>query len=115
MPPQSLPFELTAEVYAAGGYVGGDADTLFAEGQTTVTRDIAIFDLRRADDVRVSVGAGAWGGAQRGVHRVDVGPTVRVDMTLGPVPARVSIDYRERVGGEATPASGIAATLSTQF
>lgn len=115
LPPQALPLDLTAEVYAAGGYVGGEADTLFADGLATVTRSLARFDLRGVDDVRVSVGAGAWGGAQRGAHRVDVGPTVRVDMALGSVPARVSIDYRERVGGEAAPASGVAATLSTQF
>lgn len=115
LPPQSLPFDLTAEVYAAGGYVGGEADTLFADGLATVTRGLTSFDLRRVDDVRVSIGAGAWGGAQRGVHRVDIGPTLRVDLALGSVPARVSLDYRERVAGEATPASGVAATLSTQF
>jgi len=115
IPSVSLPFQVAAEVYAAAGYVGGDADTGFVDGQATLTRSLASFDLRRVDDVRVSVGAGAWGGAQRGVHRVDVGPTVRFDVSLGAVPARVSIDYRERVGGEASPASGVAATLSTQF
>lgn len=115
LPPVSLPLGASAEIYAAGGYVGGRADTGFAEGQATLTRELASFDLRRADDVRVSVGAGAWGGAQRGAQRVDVGPTMRVDMALGPVPARLSIDYRERVGGDAFPNSGVAATLSTQF
>ena len=115
LPPQPLPLDLTAEVYAAGGYVGGEADTLFADGLATVTRGVASFDLRQVDDIRFSIGAGAWGGAQRGVHRVDVGPTLRMDMALGSVPARVSIDYRERVAGDATPASGVAATLSTQF
>jgi len=115
IPSVQLPFRVAAEVYAAAGYVGGDADTGFVDGQATLTRSLANFDLRSVDDVRVSVGAGAWGGAQRGVHRVDVGPTIRFDVSLGAVPARVSIDYRERVGGEASPASGVAATLSTQF
>lgn len=115
VPPVSLPLDLAAEVYAAGGYVGGQADTAFIDGQAVLAGEVTNFDLRRADDVRVSLGAGAWGGAQRGVHRLDVGPTVRFDVAVGTVPARLSIDYRERIGGEATPSSGLAATLSTQF
>ena len=115
LPPIDLPLDFGAEVYAAAGYVGGKADTAFFDGQAAVMRGLANFDLRRVDDVRVSLGAGAWGGAQRDAHRVDVGPTMRIDMALGSVPARVSIDYRERVGGDATPTSGVAATFSTQF
>jgi len=115
VPPVALPLGLAGEVYAAAGYVGGKADTGFLDGQMTVTSNIASFDLRRIEDTRLSVGAGAWGGVQRGVHRVDVGPTVRLDLSLGAVPARVSIDYRERLDGEARPSSGFAATLSTQF
>lgn len=115
IPPIVLPLGLTGELYAAAGYVGGKADTGFLDGQATLVRNLASFDLTRVDDTRLSVGAGAWGGVQRGVHRVDVGPTVRLDLSLGAVPARVSIDYRERVDGQARPSSGVAATLSTQF
>ncbi|MEL6487045.1 MAG: hypothetical protein AAFQ13_07870 [Pseudomonadota bacterium] len=115
IPPVSLPLDVTAEVYFGAGYVGGAADTAFFDGQAAVLREVRSFDLRRERDVRVSLGAGAWGGAQRDANRVDVGPTMRVDLTLGAVPARVSIDYRERVGGDASPVSGVAATLSTQF
>ena len=115
LPPVSLPMDIAAEVYAAGGYVGGSADTGFADGQATLTRSISAFDLSALKDINVSLGAGAWGGIQRGVHRVDVGPTLRLDMALGDVPARISIDYRERIDGDATPGSGVAATLSTQF
>ncbi|MEM1196692.1 MAG: hypothetical protein AAGH57_11355 [Pseudomonadota bacterium] len=113
--PIGLPLGLSAEVYAGAGYVGGVADTAFVDGQASVVRRVASFDLAREDDVRLSFGAGAWGGAQRDANRLDVGPTMRVDMSLGAVPARVSIDYRERVGGDASPVSGVAATLSTQF
>ncbi len=65
--------------------------------------------------MRLSLGAGAWGGAQDGAHRVDVGPTMRLDVTLGAVPARVLLDWRERVEGDAGPGSGAAVTLSTRF
>lgn len=115
LPPLALPLGLSAEIYAGAGYVGGEADTGFFDGQATVTRSVASFDLAKADDVRLSLGAGAWGGAQRDANRVDVGPTMRIDLSLGTVPARVSINYRERVGGDASPVSGLAATLSTQF
>jgi hypothetical protein len=115
LPAIALPAGLSAEVYAAAGYVGGDAATGFADGQTSITRSVADFKLAPLDPVRVSLGAAAWGGAQRGVYRLDIGPTLRMDMRLGEVPARVSIDYREQIAGDAAPASGIAATLSTQF
>ena len=115
IPPMALPVGLSAEVYAGAGYVGGDADTAFIDGLASVTREFASFDLKRKDDVRFSLGAGVWGGAQRDAERIDVGPTMRLDLSLGPIPARVSVDYRERVGGDAAPDSGLAATLSTQF
>ncbi len=115
LPAIALPAGLSAEVYGAAGYVGGDAASAFVDGQASVTRAVTDFDIAPLDGVRVSLGAGAWGGAQRGVHRIDVGPTLRMDMMVGVVPARVSIDYREQVAGDASPASGLAATLSTQF
>ncbi|MEM9086756.1 MAG: hypothetical protein AAGB23_12595 [Pseudomonadota bacterium] len=115
VPPVSLPWGFTGEVYAGAGYVGGESNTAFVDGQGTIARRVASFDLRNPDALRVSVGAGAWGGAQRDAHRIDVGPTLRLDMSIGELPARFSIDYRERVGGDAAPESGVAATLSTQF
>ncbi|MEO1047204.1 MAG: hypothetical protein AAFW59_02645, partial [Pseudomonadota bacterium] len=115
VPPVSLPWGFTGEVYAGAGYVGGESNTAFVDGQGAIARRVASFDLRNPDALRVSVGAGAWGGAQRDAHRIDVGPTLRLDMSIGEVPARFSIDYRERVGGDAAPESGVAATLSTQF
>jgi hypothetical protein len=40
---------------------------------------------------------------------------VQFDLAIGSVPVRVSIDWRERIGGDAAPESGLAATLSTRF
>ena len=113
--PMSLPVGLTAEAYGQAGYVGGDDPTPFADGQVIVSREVVSFDLSAVSPARVSVGAGVWGGAQEDAARLDLGPTVRLDLTIGKVPARVSVDWREQVAGDAAPGSGIAATLSTRF
>jgi hypothetical protein len=115
IPPQKLPLGLSLETYAAGGYVGGDADTYFLDGQSAVTGQLAIFRNPGSSAATLSLGGGVWGGAQRDASRVDVGPTLRLDMNLGEVPARISVDYREQVAGDAEPDSGVAATVSTRF
>jgi hypothetical protein len=113
--PQALPLGTQLEAYAQGGWVGGTDDTLFADGQASLTRELGMVAEATDNAMRLSLGAGAWGGAQEGAHRVDVGPTMRLDVTLGAVPARVSLDWRERVEGDAGPGSGAAVTLSTRF
>ena len=113
--PQSLPLAAQLEAYGAAGYVGGDAATPFADGQLAVTRKVFEYDGVSDEPVRLSLGAGAWGGIQEDANRLDVGPTLRLDVSVGDIPARVSVDWRERVAGDAEPNSGIAATLSTRF
>lgn len=115
LPAVGLPFGLSAEAYGQAGYVGGDDPTPFADGQVIVSRELAKFDLTSMAPARVSLGAGAWGGAQNDAARLDLGPSVRLDLTLGRTPARVSVDWREQVAGDAAPGSGLAATLSTRF
>jgi hypothetical protein len=113
--PINGPYGTRIEAYAQGGWVGGTDPTLFADGQASVTREIAPVARLTGNALRVSLGAGAWGGAQEGAQRVDLGPTLRLDVTLGQVPARLSLDWRERVEGDAGPGSGAAVTLSTRF
>jgi len=113
--PQRLPGGLIAEAYGQGGYVGGTNATAFADGQLSLTRQLTQFNLAQGQPARISVGAGAWAGAQKDATRVDLGPTVRLDLTIGTVPARLSVDWREQVAGDAAPDSGVAATLSTRF
>lgn len=110
LPPRDLPAGMRAEIYVQGGYVAGKFATPFADGQLHVLRDVKDFDLGR-----VSLGAGLWAGAQKGASRTDVGPSMRLDVDIGEVPARLSVDYRARVAGDADPASGAAVTLSTRF
>ena len=110
LPVLHLPLGIRAEGYGQAGYVGGKEATAFADGQVHLMRDLKRFDLGA-----FSIGAGAWAGAQEGAERLDVGPSMRVDLTIAQAPARFSLDYRERVAGDAEPQSGVAVTLSTHF
>lgn len=110
LPVLHLPLGMRAEGYGQAGYVGGKEATAFADGQVHLLRDLKRFDLGA-----FSIGAGAWAGAQEGAERLDVGPSMRVDLTIAQAPARFSLDYRERVAGDAEPQSGVAVTLSTHF
>lgn len=113
--PVSLPLDAALELYGGAGYVGGKASTFFADGQAVGMREVAKVNPGGERSVRISFGGGAWGGVQRDAGRLDIGPTMRFDFDLGKVPARVSVDWRERVAGDAEPGSGVAATVSTQF
>ncbi|MGI8944442.1 MAG: hypothetical protein ACR2FJ_09490 [Qipengyuania sp.] len=105
-----LPLDLALRGYAQAGYVGGDFATGFADGSLQIDREVARFGLGQ-----VRAGGGAWGGAQRGSARLDVGPTASLGMRIGESPIRLSVDYRVRVAGDAAPGSGAALTLSTGF
>lgn len=111
LPPFELPFRARGEAYAQAGYVGGRFATPFADGQLRVDRGVG--GIGRA---RLRTGAGVWGGAQKGASRLDVGPTATMGMRLGEsASARVAIDWRFRIAGDAAPSSGPALTLSAGF
>jgi hypothetical protein len=115
LPPQMLPGRLQLEAYGQAGWVGGRLATPFADGQITVTHELAMLAASPEAPLRLSVGAGAWGGAQQDASRIDAGPTIRIEGRIGQVPARLNIDWRGQIGGAAAPGSGVAATLSTSF
>jgi hypothetical protein len=109
-PPIELPWSLRGEAYVQGGYVGGVYATAFVDGQGRIERR-----LGRLGDAEVSAGGGAWGGAQEGAARLDVGPTAAVSFRLGEALGRLAADYRFRVAGDAEPRSGPALTVSAGF
>lgn len=113
--PVALPLGAQLEVYGQAGWVGGPGATPFVDGQASVTREVRAISNLTDTTMRLSIGAAAWGGAQEDAQRIDIGPTLRLDVTVGTVPARLSVDWRERVGGDAAPESGLAATFSTRF
>ena len=110
LPPFRLPMGAQGEAYLQGGYVGGRFATAFVDGQGRVDRTVA-----RLGEVELRAGAGAWGGAQKGAARLDVGPTAALTFRLGEGRGRVAADYRFRVAGDAAPASGPALTVSAGF
>ncbi|WP_052508006.1 hypothetical protein [Sphingomonas hengshuiensis] len=80
--------------------------------------DGAVRGLRTAGDTggaRLAFGAGAWGAAQRGVARLDLGPTAIVSVPVAQRMLRVTLDWRQRVAGQARPGSGLALTLGGDF
>lgn len=113
--PVRLPMGTRLEAYGQAGWVGGAGATPFADGQAVIIRAMPVVGRLSRDAVRMSFGAGVWGGAQRDAQRLDIGPTLRFDVKVGRVPTRVSVDYRQRVAGDAAPVSGMAATISAGF
>ncbi|WP_285713463.1 hypothetical protein [Erythrobacter oryzae] len=115
LPPLRLPFGAEGELYAQGGWVGGPGATPFADAQASVTRSLPVVARLTDERLRLSLGAGAWGGAQKDAQRADIGPTLRLDTRIGKVPARIAVDWRLRVAGDAAPGSGVAVTVSAGF
>jgi len=101
---------LEADAYLQAGYVGGEFATGFVDGRATLEAPVL-----RADHGRIAAGGGIWGAAQRGVARLDVGPSASARLSTGEATLRASVDYRFRIAGEARPDNGLAVTLSASF
>lgn len=110
LPPVDLAMGFTGEAYLQAGYVGGEYATAFVDGQVRAERGLA-----RAGDFELRAGGGAWGGAQDGAERLDIGPAATLALPLGRARGRVPVDWRFRVAGEAEPADGPALTISAGF
>ncbi|MCB2077084.1 MAG: hypothetical protein KDE55_05220, partial [Novosphingobium sp.] len=76
--PFALPAGARGEAYLQAGYVGGKFSTPFVDGQVRADRKVV-----KLGNSEVRAGAGAWGGAQKGASRLDVGPTANVGLGLG--------------------------------
>lgn len=98
------------DAYAAAGVVGFRSRELFAEGSA-----VARIPVARLGPVDLSAGGGAWAAAQPGASRVDVGPRAQLRWHQGPVRPVVSLDWRQRVAGDARPQSGPALTVGVDF
>ncbi len=90
------------EGYGQAGAIARNRIEPYADAAIRVTRLVS---------PRLSLGAGAWGGAQRDAQRLDIGPSGT--LALGKI--RVSLDWRQRIAGSASPGSGLALTLGGDF
>lgn len=108
--PRQIVEKLELETYIQAGYVLGDDKSHFFDGSATFQRPIIISDRKT-----LSIGTGVWAGGQRNVARLDLGPRADIRFPLGSKSARIAVDWRVRVAGDAQPKSGVAITLSTGF
>ena len=98
-----MPWNTTMDAYVQGGVVDFNNPDWFVDGQAAVSRPVWR---------NLSAGLGAWGGAQPGLSRLDIGP--RASLRLG-TRMRVHLDYRYKLVGNAAPGSGTVVTLAGDF
>lgn len=108
--PSVLTADIRLETYGQAGFVFSDEGSYFFDGSATLQRDIWA-----RDDFKITAGAGIWAGGQEGVRRLDIGPRANVHVPVGETELRFSLDWRQRVGGNAIPDSGAALTVTTGF
>lgn len=108
--PVALPRDFRLEAYGQAGVIRRAVTEPYADGAVRIAHPLAI-----VGGVPFDLGAGAWGGAQRGAARLDLGPTLGATLPLGKQRVRVTLDWRQRVAGDARPGSGAALTFGTDF
>jgi len=98
------------ESYAQAGAIHRDRTEGFVDGAARMSHPVMTLGA-----IPVDLGAGLWGGAQRGAERLDIGPSITATLPIAGRQARLSLDWRERVAGQARPGSGVALTLGADF
>nr|WP_315379741.1 hypothetical protein [uncultured Sphingomonas sp.] len=98
------------EAYGQAGAILRARLEPYADGALRLTRTIAGSPAKA-----LAAGIGSWGAAQRGVQRLDIGPTLVTSVPIGALQARIALDWRQRIAGSARPGSGVALTLGSDF
>ena len=106
----ALPLRFALDAYGQAGFVTGKDGGGFADVQMHAVKPVVA--LRRAS---LAAGAGAWGGGQSNIMRLDIGPSLRADLQSGSAQFRLDASWRFRIAGNAQPGNGPAVTLSTSF
>lgn len=108
------PVEIAEKVrldgYGQAGVIARDGAEAFGDGAVRVSRPMA-----RIGPAVLELGAGAWGAAQRGAARFDVGPFASAVLPVGGANLRLAVEWRERLAGDAAPRSGPAVSIGTDF
>lgn len=98
------------DAYAQAGGILRDGVEGFADGAVRMSRPVAVLGT-----ARLELGLAAWGGAQRGATRLDAGPAAALTLPVARQTLRVSLEWRQRIAGNAAPASGPALAIGTDF
>lgn len=98
------------EAYGQAGVIGRGRGVGYADGAVRIDRAIA-----KRHGVTLAVGLGAWGAAQPGAERIDVGPVLATTVPVADRRIRVALEWRARVGGRAAPGSGLALSIGGDF
>ena len=100
------------EGYGQAGAIKREGTSVeaFGDGAARLTRVVASVGAARID-----LGGGAWGAAQRGVRRLDIGATVGAAVPVAGTALRLTLDWRQRLAGNARPGSGPALSIGTDF
>jgi hypothetical protein len=109
--PREVVRRIETEGYAQAGMVGLPGLDGFADGKMSVGYRLLPSNQRRS----LTLGASLSGSIQPGASRLDVGPELRLRLPLGPASVRLSTEWRQRIAGNARPASGPAVTLAADF
>lgn len=108
--PVGIPHGFRLEAYGQAGVIHRTDTQAYADGAVRISHPVATVGA-----VKIDLGVGAWGGAQRDAARLDIGPSLGVTVPIAKQPVRIALDWRERVAGDAHPGSGPALTLGTDF
>lgn len=98
------------EAYGQAGVIARGRGVGYADGAVRVERTIA-----RRGGLTLSGGAGLWGAAQPGAERIDAGPLIGAALPVAGRRVRLSVEWRERIGGRAAPGSGPALSIGGDF
>ncbi|MDP5281338.1 hypothetical protein Q9Q95_20600 [Sphingomonas sp. DG1-23] len=98
------------ETYGQAGAIRRHRTEPYADGAAR-----AMLTLTETSGMRLALGGGAWGAAQRDAARFDIGPSATLAVPLGKRNVRLALDWRQRVAGDARPGSGLALTLGSDF
>ncbi|NJC35104.1 hypothetical protein GGR88_002618 [Sphingomonas jejuensis] len=105
-----LPADFRLDAYAQAGVVGLSRRQGYVDGAVRMERPVW-----RSGGLGLSLGLGAWGAAQPGVSRLDVGPQAVVRLPTGGSTLRLGVEWRQRIAGNARPGSGPALSLGADF
>ncbi len=108
--PSDIAPGIRLEAYGQAGAIARDGVEAFVDASVRLTHPLGKFGGARAD-----IGLGAWGSAQRGAKRFDIGPTIVATVPVAGRTIRLALDWRERIAGTARPGSGPAFSIGSDF